>query len=287
MVFKKGEIPWNKGLSADPDNPNYDQRVAKYVNVHIGKPSGALGKTWKWSDESRLKQSEIMSNKVPWNKGLTKETDPRVAKSADTLSKRITSDPQLLETLRKNGKANKGREPWNKNLTKETDPRVTKYANSLTGIIRTPDFCEKVRKAKLFQSPEDRTRIGRIGGLASMAKLTPVERSARALKAFLAVPKTNTSIELKLQKHLDNWGIQYTTQVPLLGITAIDIFVKPNVCVYANGNYWHNYPNGTESDDKITQTLENSGYKVFRFWGSEIRENPDQCIMKILEYIKK
>jgi group I intron endonuclease len=48
---------WQKGLSADPNSPNYDKRL-KY-----------------------------RKGRVPWNKGLTKKTDDRVAKYAKKLSK--------------------------------------------------------------------------------------------------------------------------------------------------------------------------------------------------------
>ena len=287
MVFKKGGIPWNKGRSADPDSPNYDPRVAKYVNTHIGKPSGALGKPWKWSDESRERQSEQMKGRTAWNKGLTKETDLRVMKSAKTLSKTINNNPQLLKVRSDNGRMNRGQKAWNTGLTKETDPRVAKYANKLEGRPITPETRERIRKMRLAQSPEERTRIGRIGGVASMAKLTPEERSERSLNAFLSIPKTNTSIELILQEQLNNCGIQYTTQVPLLNITAVDIFIPPNICIFADGDYWHSFPKKREKDNKINKILIEHGYKVFRFWGSEIRKDPDKCVLKILESIKK
>jgi len=287
MVFKKGDTPWNKDRSADPNSPNYDLRVAKYVNTHIGKPSGTLGKTWEWSDESRKTQSERMMGNTPWNKGLAKETDSRMKKSAETLSRTINSDPQLLEIRSNNGKTNVGRKPWNEGLTKENDSRIVKYASKLMGVPKTQEHREKIRTMRLAQSPEERTRIGRIGGLASMAKLTPEERSKRAIYAFLKIPKNNTSIELIMQNQLNDHKIKFTTQIPLLGITVVDIFIEPSICIYADGNYWHNYPDGTKTDKIKTKHLENAGYKVFRFWGSEIRNDPDQCISKILEFIKK
>ena len=38
MVFKKGHHTWNKGKSSDPDNPNFDPRVAKYAEAQRGVP---------------------------------------------------------------------------------------------------------------------------------------------------------------------------------------------------------------------------------------------------------
>lgn len=61
---KKGsQIAWNKGLSADPNNPNYDPRVEK--NLINAKES------WRLNPRLGIE---------PWNKGETKETDPRLVK---------------------------------------------------------------------------------------------------------------------------------------------------------------------------------------------------------------
>jgi hypothetical protein len=48
---------WNKGLSADPNSPNYDKRVAASVK----------------------KSGESQKGRIPWNKGLTKVSDAQVA----------------------------------------------------------------------------------------------------------------------------------------------------------------------------------------------------------------
>jgi len=64
---------------------------------------------------------------TPWNKGLTKETEPRIKNS------------------------------WNKGLTKETDPRVKKYSETLRGRTMT----EK-QKAKQSVTRKERIKSGNI-----------------------------------------------------------------------------------------------------------------------------
>jgi hypothetical protein len=54
-----------------------------------------------------------------WNKGLSKETDSRVQKQGDSISK----------TLR-------GRKAWNKGLSKETDSRIQKQGDSISKTLR-------------------------------------------------------------------------------------------------------------------------------------------------------
>ena len=45
-----------------------------------------------------------------------------------------------------------------------------------------------------------------------------------------------------------------------------------NLVIECDGNYWHNYPIGREIDIIRTQELIDAGFKVLRFWGSEIKE---------------
>ncbi len=284
MVFKKGHKTWNYGLSADPNNPNYDERVAKYVKAHTGK-RGALRKTWKWTDEARARHSKRM---IEVHKDINnyKEKVRWSDEARLKLSNKIRGDPYLLAIRSEAGKLNKGRIPWNKNLKKETDPRVAKYANTMKGMPKSEEHRNSLREAKLAQSPEERSRIARIAGTVSMAKLTPEERSKKALKGFLSIPKFNTTIELMLQESLNTHGIEYTTQVSILDITAVDIFINPNICLFADGNYWHSLPGKQEKDETLNKILIENGYKVFRFWGSEIRKNADQCIEKVIKEIK-
>jgi len=75
-MFKKGSIPWNKGLTKETD-----ERVEKYSNK--GKPSGALGKHWKRLDQigennpakrldvrKKISESKLAENNPLWKGGL-------------------------------------------------------------------------------------------------------------------------------------------------------------------------------------------------------------------------
>lgn len=92
----------------------------------------------------------------------------------------------------------------------------------------------------------------------------------------------NTSIEVRLQNLLKENGIEFETNYPILG--RPDIFVKPNICIFADGCYWHdcsecktkgNPVRGTKGDkDKIiTEELQKQGYTVIRLWEHEINKN--------------
>ena len=91
-------------------------------------------------------------------------------------------------------------------------------------------------------------------------------------------PFTNTLIELKLQDWLKKQGILFETNYPILG--RPDIFIKPNICIFADGCYWHKCPEcgfedkvKTEKDLRITRELQTQGYTVIRIWEHDINKN--------------
>jgi DNA mismatch endonuclease (patch repair protein) len=89
-------------------------------------------------------------------------------------------------------------------------------------------------------------------------------------------PFKDTSIEIKLQNWLKKQGIEFETHHPILG--QPDIFIKPNICIFADGCYWHKCPQCgfgelRQRDLQITQELQKQGYMVFRLWEHEINNN--------------
>ena len=133
-------------------------------------------------------------------------------------------------------------------------------------------------------------------------------------------PRKDTKGEKILQKLCKNAGIQFLTHKNFnLGFQGhqVDLFVKPNICIESDGDYWHGNPNdykrrgkiqsGHKSDEimpksgnkittvndkrkldnKINQALIQQGNVVLPFWESELEENPEKCIQKIIKIIKE
>lgn len=101
------------------------------------------------------------------------------------------------------------------------------------------------------------------------------DRLAKARK-HIKQKKCNTLPERIMQVALKKNNIEFETQKTILGTP--DIFIKNNICIFCDGNYWHNYPHLRDSDKKINATLISQGYKVLRFWESDIKKNIDNCI---------
>lgn len=98
-----------------------------------------------------------------------------------------------------------------------------------------------------------------------------------------------TSIEKKVQNILKENNIPFIKHKPITNIKhkyQCDIFIEPNLVIEADGDYWHNLPKAIEKDKIRNKELKEAGYKVLRFWESEINNNLDDCFYRIKEEIK-
>ena len=101
----------------------------------------------------------------------------------------------------------------------------------------------------------------------------------------LVIPKYDTKIEIKLQtflnvlvigffKHLHKkeitHGYQCDIEIPVQ--RNKDRFIKHPIILEADGDYWHNYPEGYEIDRIRTKELQEQGFRVIRLWEHEINK---------------
>ena len=82
--------------------------------------------------------------------------------------------------------------------------------------------------------------------------------------------KSDTDIESMLESWLRHNEIPFEKQKAIEGVTNVDFFIPPKVCLYADGDYWHSLSNVVERDDKINAILIERGYTVIRLKGSLI-----------------
>ena len=81
------------------------------------------------------------------------------------------------------------------------------------------------------------------------------------------------------------------------------VFPKSKIAVFADGDFWHGnnfikwkkevpgfwkkkISNNIKRDREQTLALKNSGYKVLRFWGHQIKKDPLRVITKIEKTLK-
>ena len=98
-----------------------------------------------------------------------------------------------------------------------------------------------------------------------------------ALEASAKNPCRDTSIELAMQAELARRGIEFSTNALIADISTADILVAPDIAVYCDGDYWHNYPDGLGKDRWINAMLAKLGYVVLRFWERDINADVKAC----------
>lgn len=133
-----------------------------------------------------------------------------------------------------------------------------------TGWKFSEETKEKIRQSNL--------RVWENGRVHSEEALKKI-RQARMKQV---IKNKETSIELKIQDLLRENGISFEKHYPILG--QPDMFIKPNICIFADGCYWHRCSEcgfdgveKREKDDRITKDLQSQGYSVIRFWEHEIK----------------
>lgn len=95
------------------------------------------------------------------------------------------------------------------------------------------------------------------------------------VESALNQKKKRTDIEMMMEYWLINNEVLYEFQkyinLPSTW-TRVDFFIKPNICLYCDGNRYHKQEEIKTRDERITKELELMGYKVIRIWGSDIHD---------------
>lgn len=140
--------------------------------------------------------------------------------------------------------------------------------------------CGRIGSTCLNSFQSDKQRCKHCGFI----RRSIASKKSRLKKIF---PKKDTSIEITLQHKLVQLGINFEKHKPIVG--QPDLFIAPNICIFADGCYWHKcekcgFGIGREHDKLVTSELEKQGYEVLRFWEHDINNNLDSCVNEILKW---
>ena len=136
-----------------------------------------------------------------------------------------------------------------------------------------------------------------------MDKLTPEQRK----KNMRSIKGKDTSIEMILRKALWKKGYHYRKNYKNLPGTPDIALTKYKIAIFCDGEFFHGKDweklrerlkrgdNGEfwikkiarnmEHDNDINKRLEFEGWTVLRFWGNDIKRNPEECVKTVEETI--
>ena len=136
-----------------------------------------------------------------------------------------------------------------------------------------------------------------------MDRHTPEQRR----KNMQAIKSKDSKIELALRKELWSRGLRYQKNVRSVFGNPDIVFKGKKVAVFCDGEFWHGFDwenrknqiksrreywipkieRNIQRDKEVTETLENAGWTVLRFWEREIKEDIFLCADIVEEALKK
>jgi very-short-patch-repair endonuclease len=104
-----------------------------------------------------------------------------------------------------------------------------------------------------------------------------------------ALRKSMTPQEVKLWVHLRTWrshGFHFRRQSPRNGFILDFMCLKQRLIVEVDGGQ-HNLPQHASRDQRRDMIFSSDGFRILRFWNSEIDENLDGVLKAIDSELRK
>ena len=287
-------------------------KVSEETKRKIGLANKKRSKHY-WNNLTPKERAERLTEPSFFKKGHTFRVG---LKHSPESRKKMSESHKGVPLSTKHRKALRGRIPYNKGkkgLYKPSKKTLKKRSRAMKKTWKVPKYREKMKKRSDAQRGQERSEETKrkisIKNLGSK-RSEEAKRKMREKRVFQVHPKKDAkTTEIPLQKLLKENNIKFQPHKAILG--QPDLFIKPNICIFADGDYWHANPKIYESnsvihkenksknrkpvlakdkwksDKKITNQLKKDGYMVLRFWEYDINNNPEKCLQKIIKIIKE
>jgi hypothetical protein len=264
-IAHKGQHAWNKGLKGIHLSPEseFKKGVINVKAIETRKRLYAEGKIAPWNKGKKGIFSDSTIEKM------------RIAKLGRPLSEghRAKIRSSLIGGNSKSFK--NGHVSWNTNkkgIHLSPSSEFEKGANPWNKGKPSSQIAWNKGKTGIF-SEETLRKIG----MASKGRYPTWETRQKMIQARsrIVIPYKDTKIEVILQNALNTLGIEFRKHVPIRlsdkTYHQVDIFIDPNICIEADGDYWHSRPKTKVRDEFINKELNSMHYLLYRFTESEIR----------------
>lgn len=108
-------------------------------------------------------------------------------------------------------------------------------------------------------------------------------KNGGAAKARKACGGKRSSLQLKVEAFLDREGITYQIE-KIINNHAVDIFIKPNICIECDGSYWHSLPEQKVRDLLFENYCDWSSLELIRLKEEDIKNNVFENILNLKLY---
>ena len=121
------------------------------------------------------------------------------------------------------------------------------------------------------------------------------------------IRSTDTTIERQMRSALLKLGYRFRKNYSKLPGKPDIVMVKEKIAVFCDSDFWHGknwkrlqkrlvtntkywvlkIERNRSRDRRVSKKIRDLGWKVFRFWESDIKKNINQCVRKISTEIEK
>ena len=250
--------PWNKGHTKETDPRLANQGM--YDHTGLGFQKGS----------------------IPWNKALTKDTDLRVARQG--IYPRTEHHRKIS---RNNGKTQLGKPAWNRGLTKEDHPGIARGAEAARQYMLGRHLSEETKEKQRGKRGQYRETGKRKESQDKFwAEISPELKSEFIRRSRLKTSKQKTKPEILLENLLDThfsgeWKYVGDGQLIIAGMIPdfANIDGKKQL-IEVFGDYWHREDNPNDRISKFSEY----GYDCLVIWEHDIKINPNQVIRQVIEF---
>ncbi len=95
-------------------------------------------------------------------------------------------------------------------------------------------------------------------------------RRCRAIDSVRHQRRSGTDIEQRIESILSELNLKFEKQKAIDNICLVDFFVPPNICIFADGDYWHSQKERVRIDERQNRELLKAGYEIIRLKGKDI-----------------
>jgi len=267
--FKKGIAPWNKGMEKKLDI-NFIKR--EYLTN--------LKSTYDIAEELNVSNKTIATRLK--ESGIKLRGDSKRNKTIEVIKRKYENNNITLKEL--------GKEYG---LGERSISKILQEYGTKLKRVHTQQTKDKIRETMKRKGIQPKQRFSGTIWNKGLTKEDPrVANNIQGLmenRKFQVLPVKDTSIEVKLQKFLDELKIVYEKHKYMYISHAYqcDIFIPSlNLVLEADGLYYHNYPIGREIDKIRTKELKELGFNVIRLWEQDINKMDLEDFKRLIDNVQ-
>jgi len=238
------------------------------------------------SNETREKikntwRKKVENGYIPWNKGLTKETNESVASISKKLTGKMVGEKNPFY-----GKhhTEKQKQEFRNNNTGRPSPLKDRTVEDIMGEKRGKARREKLKAKRAGKTWEELFKPSTVKKLRKNFA-GPFKNYEETVVLKRGTAK-KSKVEKRFCKELRKQGINnFTTDKVVCGFVPDILFEPQKIIVEVNGVYYHNMPNMKNRDIRKRKAYSLNGYKLLEITDIEINNDMESCIEKVREAI--